>query len=337
MKFRHSGEIGDLVYMLPLLRAIGGRHSIFLADRVKVPPFSRPIVAAAPIIVPLLETQPYVLEVRCSEDDCDVDMSKFRVFHTQNSTLALAQVDYYNDVTRSSVNEDGSMPWISVNGERNPSGKVVIARSSRYNNPLFPWGKIVEHYGERIQFVGLGHEHKSFQGKFGKVKHVKIKNFLELAHLIRDAELFIGNQSGPQAVAMGIGGPLIQETFTFQTDCVFNRKNAQYCYDGGCILPDVSGSGELKCPPLENEPDLTINRNMVPPGQWQYPGAPNSSHFFELAGNVMQLESCNQEEADRRILLYNVQRCPEFYGGGVNPNHNAMIAINNARLGRVLR
>ncbi len=335
--FRHSGEIGDLCFLLPVLRAIGGKHSIFLADRVKVPPFSRPIVAAAPIITPLLLVQPYIQEVRCTEDPCDIDMSKFRVFHTPNTTLTSAQVAYYNDQAHSQLTEDGSTPWLCIDRGRKPSGRVVIARSSRYNNPLFPWKEVVAHYSDRLLFIGLGHEHKAFSEKYGKVKHAKIKDFLELARLIVDAELFIGNQSGPQAVAMGLGGPIIQETFIHQTDCVFNRRNAQYCYDGACVLPDVSGSGELKINSATSEPDLTINRNVVPPGQWQYPGAAPMSHFSELSRVVMQLSSCTLEEADKRILLHNVRRCPDFYNQGTDPNHNAMIAINNAGLNGVLR
>jgi len=333
MIFRHSGEIGDLVFLMPLLRALKGQHSIYLVDRVKEPPFSRSILGVSDFIIPLFKEQPYIKEIRCTEDKPDIDMSKFRVFHTPTTTLTAAQVSYYNDQTGDSIKEDGSDPWLSVNGERVPSGRVVISRSSRYNNPRFPWERVVKHYGKRILFIGLPHEHKSFQSKYGTVKHQKVQDLLEMAHIIRNAELFIGNQSSPQSVAMGFGGRIIQETFVHQTDCIFPRRNVQYCYDGGCILPDVDGSGQLNIESEIQEMDLSVNRSIVPPGHWQFPGSPSFPHFKDLSNIVMQSEKCDRDQADKMIIIHNMKRCPDFFGTNtIHPDNNAMIAIKNANL-----
>lgn len=329
--FRTSGEQGDCLYMLPILRALGGKHSIYLVDRVLVPPFSRPITPLRGFMEEFITSQSYIKELICTEDEPDFDMSKFRSFHEQSKTLVNAQVAYFNSISEIKVDEDGSEPWLNVGG-RTPSKRIVIARSSRYNNSEFPWKEIVTHYGERIQFIGLPHEHKAFVKSFGAVEHAKVKTLLEMAKLINNADLFIGNQSAPLAVAIGLGGPVIEEVFIHQPDCIFPRKGIQYCYDGSCILPDFSGSGRLAIE-SKMKVNLDVSTNIVPPGLWQYPGAQSSGHIGEVIKIAAQLDSVNLKEARDRVLSYNINRCPSFYSGSFSNGHQAVeLAFESAKM-----
>jgi hypothetical protein len=328
--FRHSGEIGDIIYILPLLRAIGGKNSIYLVDRVTVPPFSRPIVQHLKFISKLLLKQPYISKIEATEKDADFNILDFRAFHEQSKTLTSACVAYYNFKSRLKLSEDGSEPWLSV-GKRNPSGRVVISRSSRYNNPKFKWGEIVEHYGKRIQFIGLPHEHNAFVKKYGNVKHEIVDDLFKMATVINNSELFIGNQSAPLSVAMGLGVPIIEEVFIRQPDCIFKRKNVQYCYDGGCELPDVGGSGKLEIPPADQEVDFNIHREFTPGIGWQWPGLRPTPIFNEVLRSVMQLESCTKEEADRKIVTHNFEVYPDFFTPvDSHMNDSVNLAIKNA-------
>jgi len=85
------------------------------------------------------------------------------------------------------------------------------------------------------------------------------QDYLELAKLIAGADLFIGNQSSPMALTIGLGVPFIQETCLWTPDCLYPRKDGTYCYDGGI--------SHFEIPPFSPPPD--VDRNALPPGGWQ--------------------------------------------------------------------
>lgn len=310
MTFRSSGDLGDCLYLLPVIRAIPGKHTIRCVDRPGITGLFTPRI---PIIKPLIEAQSYIDKVECSEKAVDVDLVLFRHFHRSTATLVQAQCSEYNSLNpEEPVQTNGDTPWLNVEPNQDFNGRIIIARSPRYNNSWFPWRKIVEHYGKRLLFVGLEQEYKSFTFINGSVERLDVKDFLELAQAISGAELFIGNQSSPQAVAMGLGVNIIQEVCLEQPDCIFNRLNVQYVANGACKLPDITGSGELRLP-VACKPSDTGNRNIVPPGRWQYPELPASPHFKLQMSMVMKKETCDAEEADRLLYRHNVERVPEFF------------------------
>lgn len=330
MTFRHSGDLGDCVFFLPLLRAIGGKHHILLVDRNKVSPFTAPLVQRSHLIIPLLESHPNVASVSCSEEKPDVDMSLFRAFHNATTTLVKAQVSYYNSETGSSLEEDGSTPWLAhIKPDEKFKDRIIVARSPRYNNDFFPWREIVKFYGQRLLFIGLDKEHEVFCRNFGNIERAKVNDFHRMARIIAGAKLFIGNQSSPHAVAMGLGVPIISEVCLNQPDCIFNRDNVQYVANGACILKD--GDRELA---IENRIplDMTFHREMCPPGQWQYPGLPATPIYSQLINLVIQVERCSRDEADRLIAIYNSRRCPEFFGNS-GPAHLRLFKEAMSRAG----
>lgn len=310
MTFRSSGDLGDCLYLLPVIRAIPGKHTIRCVDR---PGITGPFTPRIPIIKPLIEAQSYIEKVECSEKPVDVDLVYFRHFHRSTATLVQAQCSEYNSLNpEEQVQTNGDAPWLDVEPNKEFKGRIIIARSPRYNNQWFPWRKIVEHYGKRLLFVGLDQEYKSFTFINGNVERLEVKDFLELAQAIKGSELFIGNQSSPQAVAMGLGVNIIQEVCLEQPDCIFNRINVQYAANGACKLPDISGSGELELSVAYKQQD-TGNRIVVPPGRWQYPGLPASPHFKVQMNLVAKKEQCTLDEADRLLYRHNVERVPEFF------------------------
>ena len=75
-------------------------------------------------------------------------------------------------------------------------------------------------------FVGLESEYDAFVKMFGhKLSFWKVKNFMELAQVISGGRLFIGNQSFPLSVALGLGQRVIVEALPRSPDCRFNRGN----------------------------------------------------------------------------------------------------------------
>lgn len=327
MTFRHSGDFGDLIYGMAVLFAIGGKHSLFGVDR---PGITAKFTNRLPLLKPLLEKQHYIESVECSEEPPDIDFVLFRRNHGACVTLIRAQCMEYASQKMENVACDGSTPWLMCEPDERFKGRVVVARSPRYNNQYFPWFDIVQHYGKRVVFVGLEEEHANFSLSYGDVEHVRTKNFLDLARIIAGADLFIGNQSSPMAVAMGLGVNAIQEVCLAQPDCIYRRKNVQYIPDGSVVLPDISGSGELKIIRPIEVPD-SHNRSSVPPGNWQYPELPSCPHFQVQKELVKKLEKCDDSEADRKLFRFNARRIPEFFRGTTNDETaNFKIAYQNA-------
>ena len=80
-------------------------------------------------------------------------------------------------------------------------------------------------------FVGSPLEAQVFQG-FGAPKvaipYEATSNLLELARVIAGAKVFIGNQSAPMAIALGLGQNVIQEVWAQNPNCRLKRHNAIY-------------------------------------------------------------------------------------------------------------
>ncbi len=119
------------------------------------------------------------------------------------------------------------------------SAKVIINRTTRFLNPLFPWRQVVKKYKDIAAFVGTEDEWRNFSTTYGLIRHIKTENLFEVAQCISGAQLFIGNQSAPCAIAEGLKKPLIQETCLSIPNCMFNRKNAIYVAGETVDLPDL--------------------------------------------------------------------------------------------------
>jgi len=328
MTFRVSGDLGDVAFVGGVVNSIPGKHSIFFTDR---PGITGPFTNRSHLLKPLFEAQDYIASAENTENEPDVDLVMFRRWHSSSTTLVAANASEYSFQTGNPCAATGQEPWMKVVPNKDFNGKIIVARSPRYQNRRFPFKKIVEHYGHRLIFVGIPDEHAAFCSDFGLIPHLQVKDFLELAKAIAGASLFIGNQSSPQAVAMAIGATIIQETCDYQPDCIFNRENVQYVCDGGVTLPDVSGSGSRHIPAVVDI-TATFNTQLVPPGMWKYIGLPDSPHFSLQVEFVEKLEHCSKKEAERKLYDFNAKREPQFFHGGSQNDPMALynVAMKNA-------
>jgi hypothetical protein len=228
--FNHGGDTGDLIYSLSTVRDLGGGE-LWLWPHYRARIQMSPEHAAR--IAPLCEAQPYVAKCIYKDKLAEINLDTFRDYYDGRSNLfrRFREVFKLPDV-------DDTEPWLTV---PNPKKKyeLIVHRSSRYHNDVFPWKKIVEKYGQTITMVGLECEHKEFCKRFGEVSYIKTENFLELAELIAGCSLFIGNQSAPFAIAEGLKKRVIQESDVLVPNCQFKRNNATYFMDGDLSLPDL--------------------------------------------------------------------------------------------------
>lgn len=229
--FYHSGDLGDVIYGLPVVKALGGGNVLLGPDNRSGMRTREPMSPARTnLIVPLLRDQHYIAHAGYSAkvtSDVTHDLNDFRHDMVKGQSLDLkpgfnlARVPLHHFGLPLELDMD---PWLTVS-HPNRVASVIVARSQRYNDPRFDWSRIVSEYRGDIAFVGTKAEHDTFCAAFGKVPHHRTENLLEVAQAIAAADLFIGNQSSPYAIAIGLGKTSILEMCPNVSNCIFGRGN----------------------------------------------------------------------------------------------------------------
>jgi len=237
LAFSHSGDLGDIIYALPSIKALGGGSLTLTSNaRTRVPM----TLERARVITPLLEAQPYISEVRFSPSK--VEAKSFDPFVDK---LIGDEYQYGESSANIMAKVVGADPkctekaWLTVDHPIMIKGKpIVINRSLRYRNHLFSWDKIRDYYGKKAIFVGLRDEYELFmqEVKWKGLEFFKTENLMEVARLIAGCSFFFGNQSAPYAIAEGLKKNRCQEVFKVRPDCLFTG-NAIPCWDENIQLP----------------------------------------------------------------------------------------------------
>lgn len=253
--FRHSGDLGDIVYGLASIRNLGGGILWLSQKGGQREPLTPTRMNA---LVPLLEEQPYLTVQPDQETEyVDYDFRYFRASHLTGKNLALTHAEWCG-ADLNCFNE----AWLTVDNYKQ-TDEVIINRTQRYCNDLFPWKKILGKSNRQGIFVGHIREHHDFEDEFGSIDYKITSNLLEVAQVIEGSRLFVGNQSVCFAIAEGLKHHRIQETFPEAPDCMFESTNGFYITDG--TLPDncpLYGErresdyyGKVECREIKEEPE----------------------------------------------------------------------------------
>lgn len=311
-----EGQIGDLCYLLNILHELPGDDVYTVLLQPSKVTGGGGIINAAAFVTDFVLDQPYIEDCRKQKpgERCDWNSGNFRGggFHVKTQTLMNAHLQHLIKTRNIGHGIKGATKWLYAEPAEDSAGRVVINRTPRYQNPFFPWKKIVEHYGDLLLFVGTTSEHEAFTRAFGSVAHRPINTLKEMAQVIAGCELFIGNQSSPCAVAEGLKKPLIQEVSPEIPDCIYFRASAQHCDTGAVTLPAIGDRPELHISsPLSNTAEVVLHT--TPPNDWQYQKM-RSPVFINLvkecAYNGITLTG---KELEREIVHENVLREPEFF------------------------
>lgn len=233
--------IGDLIYALPGFRQIylqtGSKTTIFLSVNATWPMMDAVMRRNGvtmtqedfDAIRPLLLSQEYI-------DDVVV----------YNGEPIMVNLD---DIMKRSINVPyGYLPrwyfyvwpdlacnlserWIQLDERVRllHKGVILVNRSSRYHNPQISY-KFLEKYKDRVIFIGLDDEWKSFCSNFFEVRHYKVKDFYELAVLINSCKFFVGNQSFCFSLAEALKVPRILELFATLPNVIPHGNHAYDFY-----------------------------------------------------------------------------------------------------------
>ena len=214
--FLHSGRLGDVIYSLPTIQALGGGH-LYLRPEPRLA-FSH---AAASSAISLLRSQPAITgaSLWCGQRP-DFLLDQFRNKRHDGLNLVDAHLKAF-DAERI-PSEEG---WLTVDGPQEHGHDVIFARSlERPGLPRF-WLDLYELLGRDAAFVGTRAEHRAFCRQYGTIRFLERANLLELARVIAGAKLFVGNQSCPYAIAEGLGVPAILQVDPESVNCVFGRED----------------------------------------------------------------------------------------------------------------
>lgn len=232
--FSHSGDLGDIIYSLPTIKALGGGKLVLYNHPGKTA--HGMTEAKVNRIRPLLEQQDYITSVEWSPIHVSYgNINGFRDHGNHGNLADMHLATHGLDWTHRQAR------WLTVDQPYSPY-PVVIHRSQRYLNSGFPWQRIVNTYKDKIAFCGFPEEYLVFITEFGEVPFIRADNFLELARIIEGSKLFIGNMSSPCAVSQGLHHDMIMEISPggHQHLCVFQRMNCIIGWDAKIELPEIS-------------------------------------------------------------------------------------------------
>jgi hypothetical protein len=233
-RFYFSGDLGDIIYSLKAMKLFGGGE-LWLGPELKskYPPRDPIQLKGFEFLEQLIRCQPYVKDVRfCpthpADNEIDYDFNSFRELWSnvnfRHDTGINRLFEMMTEIigVRQLVNEES---WLEIGGSESIM-PVVINRSFRYQQSEMPWSSIMAKVRNSAVFVGFPQEHARFASEFGQVCYYSVKDSLELARIIAGAKWFIGNQSFPLSLALGLGVPTYHEMWLQSPDCVFKRPGA---------------------------------------------------------------------------------------------------------------
>ena len=236
--FKHSGDLGDIIFSLPTIKAAGGgilyldpkggeeeplvtwANGLFTSTKMRE--------GTIESVKELLEYQDYIDEVRLwSGEEVDYNLDMFRM-HIRYNNLADSHLQAFGFDFK---NRDEA--WLKVPSSviDNPERDVVFARSCRYHSNYSFWETIDRDIIKKASFIGFKEEHDQFLYTFPHMAEVprrEVQNILEMAQVISGCDIFIGNQGLPHALAEALKKPMLNEVFRPYPAAIFHREDAKY-------------------------------------------------------------------------------------------------------------
>jgi hypothetical protein len=225
----HSGKLGDIIYALPAVRALGIRHLILNVieaseDPLRVFPF-----AAAQQLVPLLLAQNYLERVSIVKYDAPLDdfgpkfpgvdynfdffrrvarhrvgksilnlTPRFAAFAPEDPPAHLCEIFS----AALGIRADFEAPWLHAPASPLTKNRIVISITKNWRSyPNWYWKELLRGLPQ-LSFVGHAAEWKA--AGIPGAEFIPAADHFELASLIQGARLFLGTVSFPYAIAEGL-------------------------------------------------------------------------------------------------------------------------------------
>ena len=207
ISFLHSGHLGDIVNSLPVIKELSKKKTcnLYIEKNKKIPEHviskeksaSKVYLKETPIIklIPLLKKQEFINKVEIFNDqNIDVDLNFFRELPIN---FNIDSVRWYSHLT--GCFPDLSEPYLNVEANEKFKDYIVIMRSLRRQNKFIDYSFLSSY--KKLVFIGLKDEFDDLKKSIKNLEYFDSKDFLELASIIKNAKIFIGNLSFGYALA----------------------------------------------------------------------------------------------------------------------------------------
>lgn len=229
--FKHSGDMGDIIYSLPTIRALGGGVLYLDPDGGQAEPLvnwpnhtnTKLNPGSIAALKPLLDRQDYIEGVRIWKgEEVGHNLDTFRLHMKPGRNIADAHLKAFGRPT-----SERDIRWLEV--PLAPHGRPMISRSLRYHGNYGFWDEAPPKLFAQAMFVGLPEEHKYFEMVFGRqVDYVVTSTILDAASQVADCERLYCNQNLWRAVAEGLKVPVTVEEYCVAPNTRFEREGAKY-------------------------------------------------------------------------------------------------------------
>ena len=218
ISFLHYGHLGDIINSLPVIKELSKDKNCILYIQKEKPipqhviskdhPFGSVYLSENSILkmLPLLKKQKYLEKVEIYENqNIDIDLNFFRNLPIN---FNIDSVRWYFHLT--GCFPDLSTNYLEVEQHSKFKDYLVIMRSLRRQNQFIDYSFLSGY--KNIVFIGLENEFNDLRKKIGNLEYYDSKDFLELAMIIMNSKLFIGNLSFGYALAEALKVPRLLES-----------------------------------------------------------------------------------------------------------------------------
>lgn len=222
--FKHSGNLGDIIFSLPTIIALGGGILLLESDNSKPDidekaPFPFPFSSDQRTqMIELLKKQPYLKEVRpFAGEKVDYDLDKFREYVVNNKPGWRTHLAKWN-LRTFNVQFDLASSWLH-NIEPHFVSDIVITFSARASDRTnrFNWNAL-KGFEQHCVFIGFDEDYSEFKSYTGlDIKRHQKVTILEFAQIIKGSKFLISNQTFGFTLAEAMKHPRAIEIFYYKS------------------------------------------------------------------------------------------------------------------------
>ena len=218
ISFLHYGHLGDIINSLPVIKEISKEKKCILYIQIekKIPshvaskdhPFGEVYLKEKPVkkLLPLLQSQKFLSKTEIFKgQEIDIDLNFFRELPIN---FNIDSIRWYFHLTGKSP--ELSESYLQVPNHNKFQNYIVVMRSLRRQNQFIDYSFLSNY--KNIVFVGLQEEFEKLKGQINNLEYFDSKDFLELASIIKNSKMFIGNLSFGYALAEAIKVPRLLES-----------------------------------------------------------------------------------------------------------------------------
>ena len=215
LSFLHSGHIGDIINVLPVIKALSNTHKCNLYININKPLAIKHYAHQAGnvyinkkiynMLLPLFKSQDYINDVQIfSNQEIDIN---FDIIRDLPINILFDNLRYGFQIA--GVQPNIEQPYLNVGKHEKIFNKIIILRSLRYQNHFINY-KFLKNYDD-LFFVGTRDEYEVLKKEVNNLQFYNCKDFLEMAVIINSSRFFVGNSSLGIDIAEALKKPRLLE------------------------------------------------------------------------------------------------------------------------------